>query len=245
MSTSGTGSRHGWFRTTHWSLVRSAGCTDEPLSRAALEQLCERYWTPVYSYVRSRGYDSEDCQDLTQEFFTYLIRDNRVARANQEKGRFRSFLLTSLKYFLSDQWDKRHAQKRGGGNNPISLHCDTGDSQYEREPVNEETPEQIYERRWALTLLENVLGRVREAYSSEGKAALFEVLHPCLVGERTEQPYTALAEKLGTTESAMKSAVHRLRRRYREILRAEIADTVCSQEEVDDELRYLFSVLAR
>src|SRR5690606_6886993 len=139
----------------------------------------ERYWAPVYSYVRSRGHDSDDCQDLTQEFFTRLIRDNRVARADEEKGRFRSFLLTSLKYFLNDEWDKSRALKRGGGISRVSLQYDTGESQYEREPVNEETPEQIYERKWALTLLENVLGRLRSEYEGDGKSALFAALHPC------------------------------------------------------------------
>jgi RNA polymerase sigma factor (sigma-70 family) len=245
MRSTSTRTRLKWFETTQWSIVRNACASDGSRSRLALEQLCEKYWLPVYSYVRRKGYKVEDCQDLTQEFFARLVADNRIAKADQQKGRFRSFLLTSLNYFLSDEWDKSRALKRGGGIRNLSLHFDTGEALYELEPVENMTPEQIYERRWALTLLETVLNRLRSEYDSGGKADLFQALTPCLVGERVNQPYSELASTLGSTESAVKSTVYRLRRRYRELLRTEIGNTVTCPEEVDDELRYLFSVLAR
>ena len=210
-----------------------------------METLCQGYWLPLYSYVRSRGYSAEDAQDLTQEFFARLIEHNRIARADQHRGRFRSFLLTALKNFLSDEWDKSRAQKRGGTSQVVPLQYETGEVLYAREPANTITPEQIYERRWALTLLDKVLTQLTAEQARDGKAELFEALRPCLVGERIAQPYAALAESLGMSEAGIKSAVHRLRRRYREVLRREIANTVASASEIDDELNYLFAVLAR
>jgi RNA polymerase sigma-70 factor (ECF subfamily) len=234
-----------WFVTTHWSVVLSAGRSDTPRAHQALERLCQTYWFPLYAYVRRRGHSPEDAQDLTQEFFARLLEGNRVRTADQQKGRFRSFLLAGLNNFLADEWDKSRAQKRGGGLRTVPLQLDTAETRYGSEPVDHVTPEQSFERRWALTLLDDVLKRLRGQYEREGKADLFAALNPCLVGDRTSQPYLELAQRLGTTESAMKSAVHRLRRRYRQLLREEIANTVASPDEVDDELRHLFSVLSR
>ncbi|MBX7246307.1 MAG: RNA polymerase sigma factor [Candidatus Sumerlaeaceae bacterium] len=233
-----------WFATTHWSLVVSAGHGNEADSRAALQQLCERYWLPLYSYVRRRGYSPDDAQDLTQEFFMRLLQHNRVRTADQQKGRFRSFLLTSLKNFLSDEWDKAHAVKRGGGVPPLSLEFARGEELYAREPATTSTPESLYERRWALTLLDSVLARLQAEHHRLGKSQLFAALSPCLVGERASQPYAELATRLDMTETAVKSAVHRLRQEYRTLLRREIANTVATPEDVDDELNHLFAVLA-
>lgn len=234
-----------WFVTTHWSVVLSAGRSDTPRAAEALQRLCQAYWYPLYAYVRRRGYSPEDSQDLTQEFFARLLEGNRVRSADQQKGRFRSFLLAGMNNFLADEWDKSRAQKRGGGLRTVPLQFDTAETRYGSEPVDNVTPEQSFERRWALTLLDDVLKRLGAEYEREGKAGLFAALNPCLVGDRTSQPYQELSQKMGMTESAMKSAVHRLRRRYRQLLRGEIANTVASADEVDDELRHLFTVLAR
>lgn len=234
-----------WFATTHWSLVVSAGERNNVKSHDAMQLLCNSYWQPLYSYVRRRGYGPEDAQDLTQEFFARLLQNDRLARADQIKGKFRSFLLGSLKNFLADEWDKKQAQKRGGGAPVCSLHFEDGERTYKLEPVNYVTPEQIFERRWALTLLDNVVHRLKEEYIGAGKSELYEALSPCLIGDRTVQPYAQLAAHMAVTESAVKSAVHRLRGRYRELLRQEIANTVARPEEVDEELNYLFVVLGR
>lgn len=235
-----------WFATTHWSMVVSAGRqNDTERSREAMQALCQNYWQPLYSYVRRRGYSADDAQDLTQEFFARLLQNNRVARADQQKGKFRAFLLTSLKNFLSDEWDKAHAQKRGSGIQPCSLQFEDGERTYELEPVNNVTPDQVYERRWALTLLDNVLQTLKAEHERAGKGEVFAALSPCLVGDRTAQPYAELADSLELSEGAIKSIVHRMRNRYRELLRHEIANTVATPTEVDEELNYLFTVLSR
>jgi RNA polymerase sigma-70 factor (ECF subfamily) len=232
------------FVTTHWSVVLTAGRTDTTRAHDALAKLCQTYWYPLYAYVRRRGQSPEDAQDLTQEFFARLLEKNWVGNADQTKGRFRSFLLSAMNHFLADEWDKARAQKRGGGVPAVPLQFDAAETRYGVEPADPTTPERIFERRWALTLLEEVLSHLRAEYAQEGKADLFATLHPCLVGERTAQPYAELAAKLGTSEGMVKSAVHRLRQRYRQLLRDEIANTVAGTEEVDEELRHLFAVLA-
>jgi len=232
------------FVTTHWSVVVTAGRSDTTRARDALARLCQTYWFPLYTYVRRRGNSPEDAKDLTQEFFARLLERNWVANADQEKGRFRSFLLSAMNHFLADEWDKARAQKRGGGVAPLPLQLDTAETRYGVEPADNVTPERSFERRWALTLLDEVLIRLRVEYAHEGKTDLFAALNPCLVGERTSQPYAELAKRLGMSEAAVKSAVHRLRQRYRQLLRDEIAQTVAGPEEVDDELRHLFAVLA-
>jgi len=233
------------FVTTHWSVVVTAGRNDTVRAHDALAKLCQTYWYPLYAYVRRRGRSPEDAQDLTQEFFARLLERNWLGRADQEKGRFRSFLLSAMNHFLADEWDKARAQKRGGGLTPLPLQFDTAETRYGHEPADPTTPEQNFERRWALTLLETVLGRLRSEYEQEGRAELFAALHPCLVGDRTAQPYAELAVTLGISEGTVKAAVHRLRQRYRQILRDEIAQTVAEPGEVDEELRHLFAVLAR
>ena len=237
---------HGrYFVTTHWSVVLSAGGPDDPRAQSALARLCQTYWYPLYGYARGRGYSREDAQDLTQEFFARLLAHRWVAQADRSRGRFRSFLLTAMKRFLADEWDKARAQKRGGGVPCLPLEFDTAETRLGREPPDTATPEQLYEKRWVLALLDEVLQRLRAEYEREGNNALFSELHPCLVGDRTALPYAALAAKLGQSESAVKSAVHRLRRRYRKLLRHEIAETVATPGEVDEELRHLFAVLGR
>lgn len=233
------------FVTTHWSIVLSAGQSDTTRAQNALSKLCQTYWYPLYAYVRGRGHSREDAQDLTQEFFARLLEKNWIGSADREKGRFRSFLLTAMKRFLADEWDKARAQKRGGGLPLLSLQFDTAETRLSHEPADEVTPEQSFERRWVLTLLDEVLKRLRTEYEQEGNAELFAELNPCLVGDRTSLPYAELAKKLTLSESAVKSAVHRLRQRYRKLLRGEIAQTVADPGEVDEELRHLFAVLAK
>ncbi len=232
------------FVTTHWSLVVSARDAGSPQSAAALEKLCRAYWYPLYAYVRRRGHSPENAQDLTQEFFARLLERNWVGRADQQKGRFRTFLLSAMNHFLADEWDKARAQKRGGGRTPIPLQLDTAETRYGVELADNVTPEHSYERRWALTLLDEVLHRLRSEYEQDSRAELFATLHPCLVGDRAAQPYAELAAKLGVSEGTVKSAVHRLRQRYRQLLRDEIAQTVAEPGAVDDEMRHLFAVLS-
>ena len=232
------------FVTTQWSVVLKAGQSDTTQARDALAKLCQTYWYPLYAYVRRRGHSVHDAQDLTQAFFAQLLERHWVGDAKQERGRFRTFLLTAMSRFLSDEWDKLRAQKRGGGVPLLPLQLDDGETRYGNEPADAGTPEQYFERRWALTLLETVLQRLRGEYEHEGKAALFATLHSTLVGDRESQPYAKLAASLEMQEGAVKVAVHRLRKRYRQLLREEIAETMAESEDIDEELRHLFAVLA-
>jgi RNA polymerase sigma-70 factor (ECF subfamily) len=232
------------FATTHWSVVLTAGTGDAPEARNALEKLCQAYWYPLYGYVRRRGYSPDDAKDLTQSFFAWLLERNWLGRADQQRGRFRSFLLTSFSRFLANEWDRFKAQKRGGGQ-IVALEFDAAEMLCQGELANNMTPEQSFERRWAIILLDQVMNRLSAEFAQDGKSELFAILKPCLLGERTSQPYAALADKVGMTEGSVKVAVHRLRQRYRQILRDAIADTVEKPEEIEGELRHLFSVLAR
>lgn len=232
------------FATTHWSVVLTAVRGDAPQARDALEKLCQAYWYPLYAYVRRRGHSPDDAKDLTQGFFAWLLERNWLAAANPQRGRFRSFLLTSFSRFLANEWDKIKTQKRGGGR-ILSLQFQEAETHYEWEVADNATPEQSFERRWALALLDQVMRRLRAEFEQDGRAEFFEALKPCLLGERAAQPYAALAVKLDMTEGSVKVAVHRLRRRYRQLLRAEIANTVQRPDEIEDELRYLFAVLVR
>src|SRR5271155_4363205 len=236
-----SGSRQ--FATTRWSLVLAAGQRSSPQSSAALATLCENYWYPLYAYVRRRGHDSDEAQDLTQAFFARLLEKNDLAAADPERGRFRSFLLTSLKHFLSNEWDRARAEKRGGGRSLLSIDFGTAEERYRAEPAHDLTPEKIFERRWALVLLENVLARLHDESAQAGKADSFDRLKGFLTGEQTAVTYGQLAAELNMSEGALKVAVHRLRRRYRELLRAEIEETVADPEEIDQEIRDLFSAL--
>jgi RNA polymerase sigma-70 factor (ECF subfamily) len=233
-----------WFTTTHWSLILNAQDTSSPLAAAALEKLCRAYWYPLYVYVRRQGEDDESAKDLAQGFFARLLEKGYLAQAQREKGKFRSFLLTALKHFLSDERDKARAQKRGGGQTLVSLDDSTGQQRYCLEPVDEMDAEKLFERRWALTLLEQARARLKEEYLESGKSSLYERLKVFEGGDKNGPPYTQVAAEVGLTENGVKSAVFRLRQRYRELVREEVAHTVDSPEEVDGEIRYLISVIS-
>jgi RNA polymerase sigma-70 factor (ECF subfamily) len=233
------------FVTTHWSVVLSAAHSDSTRSQAALEQLCRLYWYPIYHFVRRQGHSTHDAQDFTQEFFARLSHKNWIAQADQSRGRFRSFLLMVLKRFLAVEWHKANAQKRAGNLQRLPLPWDTAEIRYTNEPADTSTPEQAFEKQWALTLLEAVLRQLRSDYEQDGHGRMFETLKPCLTGRSDMQPYAVLAVTLGMSEGAVKVAVHRLRERYRERLKAEIAHTVASPAEVESEMRHLFRVLTR
>ena len=233
------------FLTTHWSVVLAAGQAGSPASRQALSTLCESYWYPMYAYVRRRGYRVEEARDLTQEFFTRLLEKDYLGMVDRQKGKFRSFLLAMFNHFLANEWRRAHAGKRGGGRTTLSLDFQMGERRYSEEPSHELTPERIYERRWAFTLLEQALATLREEYVRSGKGALFEYLKPYLGGNPGTMPYEEAAAALDMSEGAVKVAVHRLRRRCREVLRAEIAQTVAGPEEVEEELRDLFHAVSR
>lgn len=228
------------FATTRWSLVAAA---NGPAARQALAELCRMYWYPVYAFVRRSGRPADDAGDLTQEFFARLIERAGVAGADRAKGRFRSYLLGACRHFLANERDRAAAQKRGGGRAVGSLDVADAEHRYAAEPADGRTPEQIFERRWALTLLDGVLAGLRAEYAAAGQDALFDRLKSSLTGDAG--PYADLAAELGLTEGAVKVAAHRLRRRYRDRLRAAIAETVATPEEVEAEIRDLFAALSR
>jgi RNA polymerase sigma-70 factor (ECF subfamily) len=231
------------FITTRWSLVLSAARAPSPESQAALEDLCRAYWYPLYAYVRRRGRSPEDAQDLTQEFFYRLLGSDWIARADRTKGRFRSFLLRGLQNFLANEWQKVNRVKRGGGGEIVALVGLEAEERYQIEPVDLASADRLFERRWALTLLDRVLERLRTEQIQAGLETRFEVLRGTLVGEPVESGYRLLAQRFGVTESTVQSWVHRLRARYRELLQDEVAQTVASAEEIQDELRHLAQVL--
>ena len=231
------------FATTRWSLVLQAGNRADQQADAALQSLCQRYWFPLYAYVRRRTADVHEAQDLTQDFFARLLEKNVLASASPERGRFRSFLLASLKNFLLNEWDRAHAQKRGGGRVCLSLDWDEGESRIGLEPSHELTPERLFERQWTLTLLEHVVSQLQAEFVAAGKERHFELLKGTLVGDRTEQSYSDIAIELGMTEESARQAAHRLRKRYRELLRDEVSQTVAEPGEVDEEIRRLFETL--
>lgn len=232
-----------WFEATHWSIVVSAGKQESPQAQEALAKLCQTYWYPLYVFVRRQGQNSENAQDLVQGFFAKLIEKNYAADAEREKGRFRSFLLLALKRYMANEWDHAKRQKRGGGLEIISLDQQNTELRYRAEPADAISPERAYERQWALTLLQNVLDRLSREFSSPGKARLFEELKVFLNGEKGGS-YAEVGSRLRMSESAIKVTVHRLRLRYRELLRLEIADTLNNPEAIEDEIRNLFAALS-
>lgn len=244
-ATKSAASTAGLFPTTHWSVVLSAGRHELPQAAAALEQLCRTYWYPLYAFVRRRGFRPEDAQDLTQAFFAHLLGKDFLNRVRPEKGRFRSFLLASLKHFLADEWDKDHAARRGGGQVVLRLDDHEAEARYRVEPTDPLDPETFYEHRWALTLLECVLDRLQAEFAAAGKLESFQQLQPFLLGEKAGTTYADMAARLGSTEGGVTMMVHRMRQRYRALFREEIAHTVASPEETDEEMRHLFSLLAR
>jgi len=234
----------GEFPATHWSVVLAAGQGEVHGAQQALEALCRAYWSPLYAYVRRQGREAEEAQDLTQEFFARLLSKRYLQRADPVCGRFRTFLLTSLKNFLISEWRKEARQKRGGGHVMLSLDVEMAEQGYGAEAANGLTPEGIYERRWAATLIERVLARLRSEYAVAGKGRLFDRLRDSLWGEQNRAPYAEIAAQLGQSESALKVNAHRLRLRCREILRDEIGQTVAGPDEIDEELRHLLTVFS-
>jgi DNA-directed RNA polymerase specialized sigma24 family protein len=232
------------FTTTHWSAVVAAGDATLPGAAEALDQLCRAYWYPLYVYVRRRGHLPEDARDLTQEFFQRLLTSDWIARADQTKGRFRTFLLCGLQNFLGNEWQKAGRLKRGGGSVFVALDGLEAEERYQVEPVDVASADKLFERRWALTLLETVLQRLESEQSGPEARERFAVLRQVLVGEPSDEGYAALARRFAATENTVKSWVHRLRVRYRELLREAVAQTVAGPDEVQDELRFLARVLS-
>ena len=231
------------FTTTHWTVVVAAGGQATAQAERALAELCRTYWYPLYAYVRRRGYGKPDAEDLTQGFFAAFLKRNYLGGLAAEKGRFRAFLLAAMKHYLANEWDRAGSLKRGAGQEFIALDAHDAESRYALEPQDELGADRIYERRWALLLLERVLGRLKRESAAAGRAAHFEELKGALSAADEALPYAGVAARLGTSEAAVKVAVHRLRKRYRELLRAEITPTVSCAAEVEDEVRYLFTVL--
>jgi RNA polymerase sigma factor (sigma-70 family) len=223
--------------------VLAAGEGESPLAAHALEQLCRTYWYPLYAFVRREAYSHHDAEDLTQGFFERLLGKGYLGQVDQGKGRFRSFLLASFKHYLSDQRDHQRAAKRGGGKTILSIDAQTADELYQLEPISELTAEGIFERRWALTVLDQARGKLRKEYVAAGKAELHAQIRIFEAGDVGVPSYAELAGRLGITESAVKSAAHQLRRRFRELVRAEIAQTVREPGDVDDEIRHLLTVI--
>jgi RNA polymerase sigma factor (sigma-70 family) len=234
---------NGWFNTTHWSVVLLAGKEQTPQGEAALEHLCRTYWHPLYVFIRRQGYNPEDAQDLTQQFFARLLERNDFGEVDPHKGRFRTFLLTSLTHFLSNERDRVQAAKRGGGRKIISLDEIQAGEFYRFEPASELSPDKLFDQRWAMVVLEQALHRLREELAAGGKAAQFEELKPYLTEEPGEGEYAKVAARVGQTPQAVAVTVYRLRQRYRELVRAEVAQTVSSPLELEREMRHLLEAL--
>jgi len=232
------------FATTHWSVVLRAGGQQSGESAAALEKLCHSYWYPLYAYVRRQGKSTQDAQDLTQSFFSGLLESHSLDAVHPSKGRFRSFLIASLNHFLANDWKHSQRQKRGGGHLHFSIDEQTAEGRYQHEPADHFTPEKAFERRWAETLLQSVLDRLRDEWESKGTPRPFDEIKLFLIEGKEAAPFAEMAARLGVTEASLKWTVHKLRKRYGEIFREEIASTVSSPAEIDDEVRHLFSVMA-
>jgi len=228
------------FATTHWTVVLAAGQRHTPQSDGALEELCKTYWFPLYAYVRRRGHTKEDAEDSVQAFFARFLEKNYLAGLSAERGRFRAFLLASLKNFLANEWDKSQRQKRGGGAVPLSLDWQTADTQFQVAATNQPSPEKAFDREWALALLAKVIDRLQQECSADGKAKLFSELKIFLTAGKGELSHADAAKSLSMDETAVRVAVHRLRKRYRVLLRTEIAQTLADESQVDEEMRALF-----
>ncbi len=234
----------GVFVTTHWSMVLNARNGDSAQADEAMSRLCRAYWYPLYAYVRRQGYPPDQAQDLTQEFFARLLARNYLRSIDRQKGKFRWFLLTAMEHFLAKEWRDAHRLKRGGGQIILSLDDKDAEDRYKYEPAEPMTAQRIYERRWALTLLEQAMAKLREEFAANGKAEVFDALQVFLSGERADVTQAQAGSGLSMSEGAVSVAVHRMRKRYAELLRAEIANTVSSPEEVEEELRHLLAVVS-
>ena len=232
------------FATTHWSVVLSTQDKDSPRSAEALETLCRAYWYPLYAYVRRQGQQPHDAQDLTQSFFARLLEKDYLQSAVREKGKFRTFLLVALKRFLANEWDRARAQKRGGGQVHVPLDTELAEQRYQVEPTEGITADKVYERRWALTLLDQTMARLRQEFTEAGKANEFAQFKVFLTAEKGAIGYADIAAKTGMNEGAVRVAAHRLRRRFRELFREEIAHTVARPEDIDEEVRHLLDALS-
>lgn len=232
------------FATTSWTMVLAAREGPSTESRQALEALCRVYWYPLYAFVRRQGHDADESRDLTQAYFAELLEKAYLEDYDPSRGRFRVFLQASVKHFLSKQREKAQAWKRGGRTDIVSLDAQDVEGRYRLEPADRLTPEELYERRWALTVLERALGALRREQDDAGRAKEFARLEGFLTGEQAMAPYREVAQELAMSQAAVKTAVHRLRQRFGQVLRAEIADTVSSPEEVDDEVKHLLGVVA-
>jgi len=233
------------FATTHWSVVLAAGDKAHSQCAVALETLCQTYWYPLYAYVRQLGTGAQDAEDLIQAFFMFLLEKDRLDSLVQDKGKFRSFLLTAMKHFRTDQWKWASAIKRGGGRKIFSLDMTDAENRFLHEPVDTATPEKLFELNWAVTLLNTVFAKLKQEQQAQGRREQFESLKFCLTGHRSAVPYAKLADQINVSEATLKVLVHRLRKRYRALLRQEIADTVAEPDTVDEELRTLFQALSR
>jgi len=231
------------FRSTQWSLVIAAARWPSPDAQQALAALCTIYWPPLYAFVRRCGYSTSDAEDLTQEFFARLLEKNFLKSAEQERGRFRSFLLASMKHFLANEWDRAHAKKRGGDFTHVPIDVERIESLVAQQWSSNISPEQLFERQWALTVIELALARLEDEFSRANKRPLFDELKSHLLGPGDRVPYANLAFKTQTTVAAIKVTMHRMRRRFRDLLRSQIGQTVASEAEIDDEIRYLMSVV--
>ncbi|MCY2952530.1 MAG: sigma-70 family RNA polymerase sigma factor [Planctomycetota bacterium] len=232
------------FPSTHWSVVLAAGEADSADAREAYSQLCGKYWYPLYAFVRRRGCGPEDAQDLTQEFLVRFLEKRYLAMADPARGRFRSFLLKSLQHFLSDEWDKARALKRGGGRRAGGWDPQEAELRYRSELVDDRTPEKLYEQQWATALLQQAVARLGREYDAAGKTAQFQVLREFLWGPDPSCSYAQLAGRISSTEEGVKTAIRRLRARCRELVRDEIGHTVTTTEELKEEIRWLFGVFA-
>jgi len=233
------------FATTHWSVVVAAGHTESVLARHALETLCRAYWYPIYGYVRRKGHRPEEAEDLTQEFFAQLIAKDHFREADPNKGRFRSFLLSRLDYFLAREWTRAHRQKRGGQFSFVSLDGQSPEEWYQTEPADQETPEKKYLRQWALTVLKQAMQALQTECDAHQKGDLFREAKNLISGERDAAAYSRISKTLNLAEGSVRVAVHRLRQRYGELLRQEVANTVTSEADIDEELRCLFQILSQ
>jgi RNA polymerase sigma factor (sigma-70 family) len=242
LGASGTGRE---FASTHWSVVLLAGQQRSPKSVAALESLCKAYWYPLYSFTRRQGYSAPEAADLTQDFFLHLLATNAIASVSSQKGKFRSFLLASLKNLLANEWNRARCQKRGGGIPPFSLDEAAAEGRYQLEPSDNHTPDKVFDRRWAETILTRALDRLREECDGIEKTRRFDELKIFLLAENGSHSLSSAGERLNMSLSAVKGLVHRLRRRFRELIRDEVAQTVAHPEEVEEEIHYLFTAFGQ
>lgn len=230
-----------WFGTTHWSVVLSAQDSQSPRSREALEFLCRSYWYSLYSYARRTGHSPPDAEDLTQGFFARLLEKDYLKAAARDKARFRTFLLVAFKRYLANEWDRQHTQKRGGFAPVVPIDQGWAESRFTAEPAHNLSPDLLFDRQWAMTLLERTMTQLQQEYAASGRGQLFERLRGSVAKDESALPYAEIAGRLNLTEAAVKMAVRRLRHRYREILQHEIAQTVSTPEEIEEEIRHLFT----